>query len=112
MLSTAILFFSLAILLGLYLLSFVLRNQSTPKGIVFTHGGLAATGLIILIIYSIFNTPSPIISIIIFILAAMGGLTMVYRDLTGKPFPKWMALAHGITAILGLIVLIIFVFHR
>src|SRR4051794_39891985 len=110
MLITAILFFALAALLGLYLLSFVLQNKETPKGIAFTHGPLAATGLIILIIYAIFNQPSPIISIILFVLAALGGIMLIYRDIMGKSVPKWMAIGHGLTAVVGFIFLIIFTF--
>ncbi len=110
MLITAILFFALAALLGSYLLSFVLQNKNTPKGVVFTHGSLAATGLIILIIYALFNHPSPIVSIILFVLAALGGITLVYRDITGKTVPKWLAIGHGLTAIAGFIFLIIFTF--
>lgn len=112
MLITAIVFFSLAIILGLYLLSFVLTNKPTPKGVAFIHGPLAATGLIFLIIYAFFNTPSPIISIIIFVLAALGGIMLIYRDITGKTIPKWMAMGHGLTAIVGFIFLIIFTFYR
>lgn len=110
MLILAILFFALAALLGLYLLSFVLQDKNTPKGVAFTHGPLAATGLIILIIYAIFNHPSPIVSIIIFVLAALGGVMLIYRDITGKSVPKWMAIGHGLVAIVGFIFLIIFTF--
>lgn len=110
MLMTAILFFALAAILGMYLLSFVLRNKETPKGVAFTHGPLAAIGLVILIIYAIFNRPSPIISIILFVLAALGGIMLIYRDIMGKSIPKWMAVGHGLTAIVGFIFLIIFTF--
>lgn len=110
MLITAILFFALAALLGLYLLSFILQNKNTPKGVAFTHGPLAATGLIILIIYALFNHPSPIVSIILFVLAALGGIMLIYRDITGQSVPKWMAIGHGLTAIAGFILLIMFSF--
>jgi len=112
MLISAILFFALAALLGLYLLSFVLQNKNTPKGVAFTHGPLAATGLIILIIYAFFHNPSPIVSIILFVLAAFGGVMLIFRDLTGKSVPKWMAVGHGLTAIVGFVFLIIFTFFR
>lgn len=112
MLITAILFFLLAALLGMYLLSFILQNKQTPKGVVFTHGPLAATGLILLIIYAIFSDAAPIISIVLFILAALGGIAMIYRDITGKSVPKWMAIGHGLTAMAGFIFLIVFAFYK
>lgn len=110
MLITAIILFALAAFLGLYLLSFVLQNKNTPKGVAFTHGPLAATGLIILILYALLYSPSPIISIILFVLAAMGGIMLIYRDLMGKSLPKWMAIGHGLVAITGFVFLIIFYF--
>ncbi|MEO8402067.1 MAG: hypothetical protein ABI597_09785 [Gammaproteobacteria bacterium] len=110
MLILAILLFFVAAILGLYLLSFILQNKNTPKGVAFTHGPLAAAGLILLIIYALFNTPAPIVSIIIFILAALGGIMLIYRDITGKSLPKWMAVGHGLTAIVGFIFLILFTF--
>lgn len=110
MLITAILFFAVAAMLGIYLLSFVLQNKETPKAIAFTHGPLAVTGLVILIIYAFLYSPKPIISIVIFTLAALGGLMLIFKDITGKPIPKWMAIGHGITAIIGFLFLLVFAF--
>lgn len=110
MLISAIILFALAALLGLYLLSYILRNKNTPKAIVLMHGPLAASGLILLIIYAFYNSPSPWTSIILFAFAAMGGLMLIYKDISGKPVPKWLAIGHGITAIIGFIFLILFAF--
>src|SRR5476649_2450341 len=98
MLYLALAFILLAALLGLYLLSFILQNKNTPKGVAFTHGPLAATGLIILIIYALLYKPAPIISIVLFILAALGGIMLISRDILGKNIPKWLAIGHGVTA--------------
>lgn len=110
MLILATALFSLAATLGAYLLSFVLQNKDTPKGIVFIHGPLAVIGLIVLVIYAFFHTPAPIVSIILLILAAIGGFMLIYRDITGQSVPKWMAVGHGITALIGIICLIGFTF--
>lgn len=106
--STAL--FALAALLGFYLITFVLQAKETPKGVAIVHGPLAATGLILLIVYAFLYKPAPIISIIIFILAAMGGFVLIYKDLVGKPIPKWLAVGHGLTALIGFITLIVFLF--
>jgi hypothetical protein len=108
MLITAIIFFALAALLGFYLLTFILQNKETPKGVAFTHGPLAAIGLIMLLIYAMLYRPIPIVSIVIFVLAALGGFMLMYRDITGKSVPKWMAIGHGLAAIAGFIFLLIF----
>jgi hypothetical protein len=106
---SCILFF-IAALLGIYLLTYVLQNKNTPKGVAFTHGPLAATGLIILIIYAILYHPKPWVSVIIFILAACGGFILMYRDITGKSIPKWLAIGHGVVAVIGFVSLLIFMF--
>ena len=111
----AILYTSVAILgmtaiLGMYLLSLVLRNKSTPKGITIIHGFLAVVALILLIVYCFGHTPGPWVSIIVFVVAASGGFIMNYRDITGKSVPKWLGIVHGLTAIAGFALLIYFAF--
>ena len=104
----AIGFFALAALLGMYLLSFVLQGKETPKAIVFTHGPMATIGVVLLITYAMKGGPSPTESLVLFVLAALGGLYMVFRDLSGKPIPKFLAVGHGLLAVAGFIFLLIF----
>ncbi len=110
MIYTAIAFFALAAILGMILLSFILRGKETPKGLALTHGPLAAIGLILLIIYTVNNKPGPIESVILFTIAAIGGVIVFMRDITNKPIPKWLAIAHGLIAVTGFIFLLIFAF--
>lgn len=106
----AIVFFVLAALLGVYLLTYVIQKKNTPKAIAFIHGPLGAIGIIILLIYAILYTPKPIVSLIIFIIAACGGFLLIYRDITGKSVPRWLALLHGIIVVIGFVFLLIFIF--
>ena len=110
MIYTAIALFSLAALLGMFLLGFVLKGKETPKAVVFTHGPLAAAGLVLLIIYAIDRSPGPLESIVLFSMAAAGGVVMLYRDITGKGIPKWLAIVHGLLAIAGFAWLLYFAF--
>lgn len=110
MIIIAIALFSLAALLGIFLFSFVLKGKETPKAVTFTHGPLAAIGLLLLIIYAIQYSPAPLASLALFAIAAVGGLVMIARDLTGKSLPKWLALLHGLLAAAGLILLLKFAF--
>src|SRR5688500_206589 len=105
MLYTAVGFFSLAAILGMTLAFYIFKDKETPKGIVFLHGPLAAAGLIILIIYALKDGPDPIESIILFTIAAMSGVVMFSRDITGRPVPKWLAAVHGLIAVCGFIML-------
>jgi hypothetical protein len=110
MLITALGFFACAAVLGLYLLSFVLTNKETPKGVAITHGFFAVTGITILVIYPFLYTPSPITSLVLFMVAASGGLLLIYRDLMGMGIPKWMALGHGLIAVIAFVTLAFFIF--
>ena len=105
-------FFALAALLGMYLLTFVLRGKETPKAIVFTHGPMAVIGVVLLIIYILKGGPNPWESLVLFALAAVGGLYMLYRDLTGRPIPKILAVGHGLLAVFGFVLLLVFAFSK
>lgn len=111
MIYTAIAFFALAAILGMILLSYVLKGKETPKGVVFTHGPLAAIGLVLLIVYTV-NQPGPVESIVLFTIAALGGVVMLMKDLSGKKIPKWLAVLHGLLAVSGFIFLLVFAFAK
>jgi inner membrane protein involved in colicin E2 resistance len=110
MIISAIAFFSLAALLGIFLLTFVLRSKQTPKAVAFTHGPLAAIGLVLLVIYTIEHRSAPIGSLLLFVAAAAGGFVLIALDLTRASVPKWLALLHGTIAAAGLILLLKFAF--
>jgi hypothetical protein len=102
--------FALGALIGMYLLSLVLQNKQTPKFVAAIHGLFVAVALVILIVYTVGNTPGPIESVVLFVMAALGGAVLIYRDLTGKPVPKWLAVAHGLIAVTGFVFLLVFAF--
>lgn len=110
MLYYAIGLFVLAALFGLILVTAVLKDKPTPKPVVFIHGGVAVIAVLLVIYYIIQNHGSgPILSLVLFILAALGGLTMFTIDMQNKPIPKWIAIVHPLVAAAGLIALIFFV---
>lgn len=110
MLYAAILFFVLAALLGLIMLSYVLKGNKPPKTLAFIHGPLALTGIILVIIYAYTTSEIPYASLTLFILAALGGLTMLYKHLTGKVIPPAFALGHGAAALIAFVLLLLFTF--
>jgi FtsH-binding integral membrane protein len=104
----SLIFFAMAALLGLFLLSRILRNLETPKGISIFHGLSASTGLILLIIYACINQREDLfVFVAIFVAAALGGLILIYRDLKGKSIPKPLALLHGVLAVSAFVTMII-----
>lgn len=111
MLLTAIILFVIAAIFGLIVLTAILKDKPTPKPAVFTHGPIAATALILVIIYAVMGHMHPLLitSITLFVFAALGGLTLFIIDMSKKPIPKLLAVLHPILAVIALIVLIIYV---
>jgi len=110
MLKLAIALFILAAIFGSIILTAILRNKPTPKPVVFIHGGVAAIALLIVIFFTTGSSgSSPILSLILFIIAALGGFTLFAIDMKKKPIPKVLAILHPVIAAAGLISLILFV---
>ena len=104
MVITAVILISLAVMLGLYLIKFVLQKKTPPKGVAILHGTFAASGIIVLIIYAL-TTESHHKhwdSIIIFLIAAAGGLYLFSKDIRHLQIPKWVAVLHGAIGFTGL----------
>lgn len=101
MIYTVIAIFGLTAIIGLYLLTLLLLNKQVPKGAAIVHGLFAVTGLVLLIVYCARNEAGPIESIVIFVIAALGGIIMGYKDITGRTVPKWLGIVHGLTAVAG-----------
>jgi hypothetical protein len=112
MLYTIIACFALAAVLGLFLISYVLRGQQTPRIALILHGLFAATALGLLINYTLSDKPGPLEALVLFLIAAFGGFIMVSRDLTGHAIPKWLAVVHGLVAIGGFAFLVVFAMNK
>jgi hypothetical protein len=91
-------------------LALVLQKKETPKFVALIHGGFVAAALLLLIYYSTQHGPGPIEAIVLFVVAALGGATLIIRDLMGKSLPKWLALGHGLIAVTGFIFLLVYAF--
>lgn len=110
MLNAAVGLFGIGALVGLYLLSFLLGNNHPPKLVAGLHGVLVLTGIGLLIAYSMKNQPAPITSLVLYCIAVLGGLTVLYMDLNKKQVPKWLPVVHGLIALSGFITLLVFAY--
>lgn len=110
MLIFALILFVLAALFGLIILKAILKNKHTPKPIVLLHGSAAILAILIIASYIAAGHAATLLltSLVLFVLAALGGLVMVTKDVQGKPIPKAIALIHPLIGLAGLIVLIIY----
>jgi hypothetical protein len=109
-------FFAITIMGGAYLASKVMRNKETPKAIAFMHGGMGAVAIILLLIslcvVPVVHKSLGLVSLVLFILVAMGGFFLMIKDLTGKQIPKAVVIIHGAMALLGFAVLLIFIMNH
>lgn len=110
MLLLTIFVFALAALMGVILIWFLLRNKNTPKGLAIIHGTTAGIGILLLVAVLFTSQTKPYLSLAFFILAAIGGFTMMYRDIFGKSLPKWLAVGHGLIAVVGFVLLLMIFF--
>src|SRR4051794_32866008 len=110
MILAAIIIFLITAVFGAIIVFHILKDRPTPKSIVIIHGPLAAIGLLLLIIYIVIghNETLPIISLILFIIAAGGGYLLYSLDTLKKHLPKSLAIIHPIIAFAGVVVLIIY----
>ncbi len=109
-LKIAIGLFVLGAVFGLIVLAQVLKNKPTPKLAVISHGIIVATALLLVLIFCVKNPQhAPTLSLVLFVIAALGGFTMLSFDLRRKVIPKVLALAHPVIAVIALLALIGFV---
>lgn len=113
MLTAAIILFLVGALFGLIVLISILRDQPTPKTAVFIHGPLVATGLILVLITLYYGPHDTLllVSASLFILAALGGLTLFTIDMSNKRIPKILAVGHPILAVIALLTLLYYVMY-
>lgn len=106
MITTAVALIIVAALMGAYLLWHVLRGKATPKGIAFIHGPVAAAGLVLLVIGALSGNRMLWIPVILFVIAAGGGVWLILTDLSGTGPSKVLAMLHGTIAVAGFLVLL------
>lgn len=75
---------------------------------VYSHGTAAAVGLVLLIIaYMNQGDSLMMISLLIFIVAALGGFVLFGRDITDRSIPKWLSVVHALAAVTGFVLLLV-----
>ena len=103
--------FALAAIFGLTILLKWFGNSDAPRAVIYTHGILAATGLVLLLVAAIKDQAhAPMISIVLFTIAAVAGFYMFFRDIIKKKRTLFLAFIHGVVAVAGFITLLFFVF--
>jgi hypothetical protein len=100
-------FIALGAVIGVLMLTNLLKGHHIPKALSFIHGGLVVTGLILLIIFNLCNpVHANWFSVVFFVMAAMGGIYILLHDIKHQKVPITIVIIHGLIAVTGFFVLV------
>lgn len=102
--------FAIAAVVGVVILKNWLTAGTTSRSVIYGHGIFAALGLGLLVMLMV-NNPNTGYrnALIFFILAALGGFYIFFRELKGKFSPTWLAIVHALLAVIGFVILLMMV---
>jgi len=108
MLLLSVILFAVAALGGLVLGVLGLRQRDLPMWLSLIHGVVAAAGLVTLILVVVHGNAGllPIIALILFIIAALGGFVLFSYHLRRKPHPKGLIVIHALAAVIAFVLLL------
>jgi hypothetical protein len=109
MINLSAILFAIAALGGLVLGVSGLRQRGVPMWLSLIHGVVAAAGLVTLIIGIVQGTAGAflITSLVLFIIAALGGFVLFSYHLRSKPHPKGLIVTHALVAVIAYVLLIV-----
>jgi hypothetical protein len=111
MLYLIIALFAIAAILGIVNLKHWMGDTKPPRTVVYLHGLCAATALVLLLVQALRSDGAVYrTSLIFFIIAALGGFYLFSRDLRNKIGPGWLAMVHGLVAVVGFVLLLFVAF--
>ena len=110
MIYAIIFLFAIAAVIGVGILKNWLTNQNTARTTIYSHGAFAALGLVLLLVYYFQSGAKALqTSIILFLVAAIAGFYMFFRELKGKMSPTWLGVVHGLVAVAAFVFILLMV---
>lgn len=97
----SVVLFGLAALGGVALAGMRLKNKELPMPLALTHGAVAATALVFLLVAVLRGETTGIgtAALVVFVVAALGGFYLFSFHLRKKPIPVPAMLLHGLAAV-------------
>ncbi len=95
----------IGVIIGAIMASYGFQKKHIPKGLAIGHGVFVGLGLLLLLIYALttHSHHKHWDSIIIFLIAASGGIYLFMQDLKKHYFKLWILLAHASIGMFGII---------
>jgi hypothetical protein len=111
---SALMLFVAGAFFGFHLLIHILKNKPTPKTSIVFHSFFVIIGMVLVFMARAEGEQGLLsTSLILFSLAAAGGVTMVFLDVVKKSKPPaFLAIGHMLLALSGVICLAIHVFQK
>lgn len=105
--------FAVAALIGIILVSMYSKGKMTVNGALL-HGLFAVIGVILLIVSAVKGQTTTIsnYALILFIIAALGGLVLITSHLTKGMLPKPIIAVHAVVAVAGFLMMLSGTFGR
>ncbi|HSR70575.1 MAG TPA: hypothetical protein VLU25_21785 [Acidobacteriota bacterium] len=103
----ALILFIVAALGGLFLAVRHFKGQSLPMPVALLHGGLAAAGLILLLVAYFSGAPGLATALLILVVAALGGFFLFSFHLRGQRAPNAAVVIHALVAAAGVVMLLL-----
>ena len=102
--------FAVAPVVGVILTNaIIVKRPETPKAAVVAHGIFAVAGLGLLIYCMVQNPDNyPKAALILFVIAALGGIILLVRDLQKKAGPVGLVVVHALVAVTAFALLLVF----
>lgn len=107
-----VILFAIAAVGGLTLAIIKFSGKELPWSIVIGHGVFAASGLVALIVNALQTGQNSLtnVAVILFLITAVGGFTVLGFHLTKKTQPAPLIIVHGLAAVISFVVLLFAVF--
>ncbi len=105
--------FAIAAIGGLTLVGMKFTGKEMPIPLALLHGAFAAAGLVTLILNVVENRVNTFmnISLVLFVIVALGGFALFSLHLMKKRQPLLLIAAHGLGAVISFVVLLIALFR-
>lgn len=113
MFEVAVLLFALAAVFGLTMAVLHFKGRTPPRpALAVFHGLFAASGLVVLLlaVMKAGMGGSSGIALGLFVLAALGGFTLLSFHLRGRALPNGLVIGHGLLAVVAFVILLAAVF--
>lgn len=93
------------VIIGSIMASYGFQRKHIPKGLALLHGIFVGLGIILLLIFALSTSEQHKHwdSIVIFLVAASGGIYLFIRDLKKHNFKLWVLLVHASVGLFGII---------